>query len=136
LRRIRWTLSALDDLKSISTYIEEQRSLAAANRVCRIIYEAIQSLRQFPHSGKPGLEEGSRELVVSALPSYIVAYRVLDLTLSKFFVSGTVRSYATNEPFLLFLTVRLILGCMPKMRRSAGIKPLFGILRRFPPPRD
>jgi toxin ParE1/3/4 len=78
LTRIRWTVSALDDLKTISTYIEEQRSFAAANRVCRIIYDAIQTLRRFPHSGKPGLEERTRELVVSALPSYIVAYRVLE----------------------------------------------------------
>jgi plasmid stabilization system protein ParE len=33
--------------------------------------------RRFPESGKPGMEEGTRELVVSALPSYIVAYRLM-----------------------------------------------------------
>jgi hypothetical protein len=43
---------------------------------CRIIYDAVQTLRRFPESGKAGLEEGSRELVVPALPSQIVPYRV------------------------------------------------------------
>jgi plasmid stabilization system protein ParE len=77
LKRIRWTLLAIDDLKTISSYIEGQRNLATANRVCRIIYDTVQLLRRFPESGKAGMEEGTRELVVAALPSYIVAYRVL-----------------------------------------------------------
>ena len=74
---LRWTPSAFNDLKIISSYIEQQRNLATANRVCRIIYDAVQSLRRFPESGKIGIEEGTRELVVPALPSYIVAYRVI-----------------------------------------------------------
>ncbi len=44
--------------------------------MCRIIYDAVQILRRFPESGKAGIEEETRELVVSALPSYIVAYRL------------------------------------------------------------
>ena len=51
--------------------------LATANRVCRTIYDAIQILRRFPESGKTGIEEGTRELVVPEIPSYIVAYRVM-----------------------------------------------------------
>lgn len=77
MRSIRWTPVALSDLKNISSYIETQRDLATANRVCRTIYDVIQTLRRFPESGKPGLEEGTRELVVARLPSYIVAYRLL-----------------------------------------------------------
>ena len=77
MTRIRWTPLALADLKAISGYIEGQRNLATANRVCRIIYDAVQTLRRFPDSGRPGMEEGTRELVVSALPSYIVSYRVI-----------------------------------------------------------
>jgi toxin ParE1/3/4 len=73
---VRWTPLALNDLKIISSHIERQRNLATANRVCRIIYDAIQILRRFPESGKVGIEEGTRELVVAALPSHIVAYRV------------------------------------------------------------
>ena len=74
---IRWTPSASNDLKTISSYIESQRNLATANRVCRVIYEAVQILRRFPESGRIGIEEGTRELVVSALPSYIVVYRIV-----------------------------------------------------------
>jgi plasmid stabilization system protein ParE len=74
---IRWTPVAVDDLKNISHHIEQQRNIGTANRVCRIIYDAIQMLRRFPESGKSGIEDGTRELVVPALPSYIVAYRVV-----------------------------------------------------------
>lgn len=77
MSRIRWSTSALNDLKTISSYIEGQRNLATANRVCRIIYDAVQILRRFPESGKTGIEEGTRELVVPALPSYIVVYRLV-----------------------------------------------------------
>ena len=76
MKRIRWTPLAINDLKIISSHIEAQCNLATANRVCRIIYDAVQMLRRFPESGKIGMEEGTRELVVPALPSYIVAYRV------------------------------------------------------------
>jgi len=64
-------------LKAISLYIEEQRSLTAANKVCRAIYDAIQVLRRFPESGRSGIEEGTRELVAPSLPLYIVVYRLL-----------------------------------------------------------
>ena len=74
---IRWTPTALEDLKGIPAHIERQRDLATANRVSRIIYDAIQILRRFPASGKIGMEDGTRELVVPALPSYIVVYRLI-----------------------------------------------------------
>jgi addiction module RelE/StbE family toxin len=77
LKRIRWTPLAINDLKTISTYIEGERNLATANRVCRLIYDAVQTLRRFPESGKSGMEQGTRELVVPKLPSYIVAYRMI-----------------------------------------------------------
>lgn len=63
--RLRWTTTALHDLKIISFRIEQERDLTTANRVCRTIYAAIQILRRYPFSGRPGDEEGTRELVVS-----------------------------------------------------------------------
>jgi len=72
---VRWTPAALNDFKTISHRIEQERNLATANRVCRQIYGAIQSLRRHPHTGRPGIEEGTRELVISRLP-YIVVYRL------------------------------------------------------------
>jgi plasmid stabilization system protein ParE len=74
---VRWTPSAFNDLKIISGYIERQRNLATANRVCRIIYDAIKILRRFPESGKIRIEEGTREPVVATPPSYVVTYRVI-----------------------------------------------------------
>jgi plasmid stabilization system protein ParE len=74
--RIRWTPLALNDLKIISLHTERQRNLATANRVCRIIYDTVQILRRFAESGKPGIEEGTREFVVPKMPIYTVAYRI------------------------------------------------------------
>jgi plasmid stabilization system protein ParE len=54
--RIRWTALAVEDFKAISHYIEKDRGLATANRVCRTIYDDIQVLRRHPHSGRPGIE--------------------------------------------------------------------------------
>ena len=75
--QIRWTQAALNDLKTISHRIEQERNLATANRVCRVIYDAVQMLRRHPQSGRPGTEEGTRELVIPKSP-YIVVYRVMD----------------------------------------------------------
>jgi plasmid stabilization system protein ParE len=77
LKPVRWTSLAVNDLKAISGYIEQEHNLTTANRVCRTIYDAVQMLRRFPENGKAGMEEGTRELVVAAAPSYIVTYRVL-----------------------------------------------------------
>jgi len=74
--RIRWTPLAVSNLKIISVHLERQRNLGTANRICRAVYDTIQILRRFPESGKMGIEEGTRELVVAKLP-YIVVYRLL-----------------------------------------------------------
>lgn len=73
--QIRWTNPAIDDFKTISYRIEQQRNLATANRVCRHIYDAVQTLRRHPHAGRPGIEPETRELVITTAP-YIVTYRL------------------------------------------------------------
>ena len=75
--RIEWSPHAVSDLKAISEYIEQDRSLETANRVTRAIYDAVQGLRTMPHRGRHGRIEGTRELVVSSLP-YIVIYQTFD----------------------------------------------------------
>ena len=75
--RIEWSPHAVADLKAISEYIEQDRSLETANRISRTIYDAIQSLRTAPHRGPHGRIEGTREMVVSSLP-YIVVYQAFD----------------------------------------------------------
>lgn len=76
MTRIRWTPLAVADLKTISGYIESQCNLATANRICRQIYDAIQTLRRHPHTGRPGTGQETRELVIAHSP-YIVVYRLL-----------------------------------------------------------
>jgi toxin ParE1/3/4 len=73
---LRWTPAAFSDLKAISQRIELARNLATANRACRRIYDVIQLLRRNPNSGKPGTDDGTRELVIHGTP-YIVVYRVV-----------------------------------------------------------
>jgi toxin ParE1/3/4 len=67
---------AVADLKTISEYIEQDRSLSTANRITRTIYDAAQSLLAMPNRGRLGRIEGTRELLVSPLP-YIVIYKAL-----------------------------------------------------------
>ena len=43
----------------------------------RKVYAAIQSLKEWPHRGRIGREEGTRELSFPPLP-YVAAYRVLE----------------------------------------------------------
>jgi toxin ParE1/3/4 len=71
--RIDWSAHALADLKAISEFIEDDRSVEVANRVIRRIYDAIQTLRSMPFRGRVGRVEGTRELVVPGLP-YVIVY--------------------------------------------------------------
>ena len=75
--RLEWSPHAVADLKAISEYIEQDRSLETANRITRAIYSAIQGLRTTPYRGRHGRMEDTREMVVSSLP-YIVVYRAFD----------------------------------------------------------
>lgn len=74
--RMRWTPAAADDLESIWDYLTGHLPSLAQSTIHRI-YETILTLRSTPFRGRPGREEGTRELVISRLP-YIVVYRVKD----------------------------------------------------------
>jgi toxin ParE1/3/4 len=76
---IRWTPEAASSLEHISLRIAEDNPEAALKTV-RIIFQRIEQLVTFPHRGRIGREEGSRELVLSPLP-YIAVYRVTDSTI-------------------------------------------------------
>ena len=73
--QIDWSAPALSDLQAISEYIEQDRNLETANRIARIVYETVQSLRTMPYRGRYGRVEGTRELVIPRLP-YIAVYQV------------------------------------------------------------
>ena len=74
MTQIRWTHAAAEDLEHIKDYLTEHSPQLAQSTILEL-YETIRSLKTSPRRGRPGREEGTRELVLSSLP-YIVAYRV------------------------------------------------------------
>ncbi len=68
---IRWTPEAATDLEHISQRIAEENPEAAV-RTARTIFSRVEELGTFPHRGRNGIEEGTRELVLSPLPYIVV----------------------------------------------------------------
>lgn len=66
-----WSAYALADREQIFDYIEADNSNAAI-AVDERIALAVQQLRRFPESGRPGRVEGTRELAIAGLPSIAV----------------------------------------------------------------
>ena len=73
--RIRWTAPAASDLTRICDYIRDHDAPAAARRVALTIYESVASLAQFPHRGRAGRRQDTRELVLPPLP-FLAVYRI------------------------------------------------------------
>jgi toxin ParE1/3/4 len=72
--QLRWTLAAADDLRQIADYLFEKTPQNAATLIRRI-YDASSALKSFPHRGRVGKKEGTRELLIPSLP-YIVVYQI------------------------------------------------------------
>ena len=72
--QIRWTPAAAVDLQRISDYLRERHPHYRQGTI-RKVYAAIQSLKEWPHLGRVGREEGTRELLFLPLP-YVAVYRV------------------------------------------------------------
>jgi toxin ParE1/3/4 len=72
--RIRWTPTAAADLQGIYDYLKEHEPHLAHPTVIEI-RKSARSLKRFPLRGRPGREEGTRELLHRRLP-HIIAYRV------------------------------------------------------------
>jgi addiction module RelE/StbE family toxin len=70
--RIFWTTSAIRDLTGIFDYLA-LRDPDTALHTDTIIREAVERLEEFPHRGRPGKREGTRELIVRGL-AYLVIY--------------------------------------------------------------
>jgi plasmid stabilization system protein ParE len=68
---IRWSPQAAEDLERIANYIR-QDSPEAAHRVAVALYEGVGRLREHGYSGRPGREEGTRDLVYPGLPDLAV----------------------------------------------------------------
>jgi len=72
--RIRWTPAASADLAHINDYLSGRHPKYRQPTV-RKLYEAIRSLKEWPHRGRLGREDGTRELLFPPLP-YVAVYRV------------------------------------------------------------
>ncbi len=71
---IRWTPAAATDLQHISDYLKDHHP-QYRQPTLRKMYAAIRSLKEWPHRGRLGREDGTRELLFPPLP-YIAVYRV------------------------------------------------------------
>ena len=70
----RWSPEAADDLEGIVRHIQRD-SPEVTRKVAALIIDAVGDLSTFPKRGRTGRIEGTRELVVAALP-WIAVYRV------------------------------------------------------------
>ncbi len=77
--RIRWTPAAAEDLQRISDYLKDHHP-HYRQPTMRKLYEAISSLKAVPHRGRPGRENGTREILFPPLP-YVAVYRVKEQTI-------------------------------------------------------
>ena len=92
--KLRWSKRAIRRLASIHDYIAKD-SPAAASRVAAVIVQSALRLQRFPHIGRPGRIEGTRELVIPGLP-YIIPYRVVDDVVQIASVIHTSRKWPEN----------------------------------------
>jgi toxin ParE1/3/4 len=72
--RVRWTTDAAEDLERICDYIATSRP-SAAQKVAATIVRGIADLEAFPHLGRHGRVEGTRELTFVSLP-FLAVYEV------------------------------------------------------------
>jgi plasmid stabilization system protein ParE len=61
-------------MEHISNYLKDRRPQYRQSTM-RKLYEAVRSLKQSPDRGRPGSEDGTRELFFAPLP-YVAVYRV------------------------------------------------------------
>jgi toxin ParE1/3/4 len=64
--------------QAISEYLKERHPQYWQPTIRRL-YQTLLSLKQFPNLGRPGREEGTRELSFPPLP-YVAIYRVKEQT--------------------------------------------------------
>ena len=88
MTEVVWSESALGHLQSIRTYIQQFNPRAASD-VGRALYEAGNSLADFPHRGRPVAGTELRELV--SIYPYVIRYRITRDTIRILRVRHTAR---------------------------------------------
>ena len=74
IKRIRWTLIALEGLEHAHDYIEKERP-SSAHRLIQQVEHALDALIHYPFMGRMGRVSNTRELYIANTP-FIIAYRV------------------------------------------------------------
>ena len=77
--KVKWVRLALNDLDETGEFIAQDNP-AAASRVLKRIWDAVQMLADHPHAGRAGRVPGTRELVIAGTP-FIIPYRVVENTI-------------------------------------------------------
>lgn len=72
--QIRWTAEAVQDIKSVRSYIEKDKP-KAAKQVLPKIFSAAKTIALHPNIGRPGRSPHTREFIVAGTP-FIIPYRV------------------------------------------------------------
>lgn len=85
---IIWSAVARAELSAITDYIETESPEAALRFIPQIV-SSVDMLIDHPEIGRPGRVNNTRELIVHK--SYIVAYSVLDQSISILSVRHTAR---------------------------------------------
>lgn len=71
---IVWSPRAIEHVAHLREYIARDNP-KAANRIARVLLEAVERIAKLPNLGRPGRVAGTRELVVAGTP-YIIPYRL------------------------------------------------------------
>jgi len=71
---VRFTDEALEDLSAIRVYLSHL-SPKVADQIARGLVAVADSLADFPHRGRPGLIEGTRENI--SVSPYVIVYRIV-----------------------------------------------------------
>src|SRR5258708_12324365 len=94
--RIRWTPAAAVDLQRISDYLRDHHPHYRQATI-RKVYAAIQSLKEWPHLGRAGREEGTRELFFPPLP-YVAVHPANDPTIKLLPIYHRPQHRSSNAP--------------------------------------
>ena len=89
MKNVRLTSRAYRDLTAIANYLEEQAP-DAAPVVMQRIQRALNQIARFPHMGRPGRRENTREFLVQRLP-FLIVYRVTDSVIEVLTIFHTAR---------------------------------------------
>jgi len=90
--QVQWTEKAKRRLEEIEAYIAQENPAASKEITLSIINKAATQLSAYPDSGKPGRLVGTRELLFSDSP-YFVVYTVRQNTVTILTVFHTAQEF-------------------------------------------